>query len=238
LRVQFADLENSGSSMNFASMSPQEVVIACLRTDDEDAWAEFIHRFNPLITRIALRVARQWGESSPQVIDDLVQETYLKLCAERTNFLQKFKSAHNDAIFGYIKVFTANLAIDHFKASKSHKRGGGTITDSIDGDVSDRTGMNAISPAAILDRDLLLQQVQACLNSIALGSFGERDRRIFWLYYRVGLTASAIATIPTIGLTVKGVESTLLRLTQQLRVRLANRPQSPSASDFSGRNLI
>jgi len=33
-----------------------------------------------------------------------------------------------------------------------------------------------------------------------------RDCAIFWLYYRQGLTAKAIAQLPDIGLTVKGVE--------------------------------
>jgi RNA polymerase sigma-70 factor, ECF subfamily len=221
--------------MNFASMPPHEVVFACLKTGDEDAWAEFIRRFNPLIASVALRVAHQWGETSPQVIDDLIQETYLKLCAERRNLLQRFKPAHNEAIFGYIKVFTANLAIDHFKASKSRKRGGNAMIDSIDDDVLSQK--NTASPAAVLDRNLLIQQVQACLKTITLGPFAERDRRIFLLYYRVGLTAAAIASLPSIGLTTKGVESTLLRLTQQVRERLANQPhQAPFSESSKGKS--
>jgi RNA polymerase sigma-70 factor (ECF subfamily) len=66
----------------------------------------------------------------------------------------------------------------------------------------------------------LIQEVRGCLNEVASGSQGERDRRIFWLYFRSGLTASAIASLPTIGLSTKGVESTLLRLTKQVRERL------------------
>src|SRR5437667_159549 len=45
-----------------------------------------------------------------------------------------------------------------------------------------------------------------------------RSRLIFWLYYRSGLSASAIASIPNIGLTTKGVESALLRLTRLVRI--------------------
>jgi len=49
---------------------------------------------------VAIRVARQWAETSPSLIDDLIQETYLRA--------------------GYIKVFTANLIHDHFKALRAH----------------------------------------------------------------------------------------------------------------------
>jgi RNA polymerase sigma-70 factor, ECF subfamily len=46
---------------------------------------------------------------------------------------------------------------------------------------------------------------------------------IFWLYYRDGLTARAIAQLPGIRLSVKGVESTIHRLTRRVRLRLNHR---------------
>ena len=54
----------------------------------------------------------------------------------------------------------------------------------------------------------------------ASGNTADRDRTIFWLYYRQGLTTKAIATLPAIGLTIKGVESTLGRLTKMVRKRM------------------
>jgi len=44
---------------------------------------------------------------------------------------------------------------------------------------------------------------------------------VFWLYYRAGFTASAIASLPTVGLTTKGVESLIFRLTRIVRENLA-----------------
>jgi RNA polymerase sigma-70 factor, ECF subfamily len=169
-----------------------------------------------------LRVARQWGDSSSQVVDDLIQETYLKLCANGLRVLQSFRSAHKDAIYGYIKVFTANLVHDHFKVANSQKRGGGTAASSLDGTDRQPTAQASRSTATTLERGVLMQQVDACLQLVAVGPGSERDRRIFWLYYRVGLAASAIAALPTIGLSTKGVESTLLRLTRQVRQQLVD----------------
>jgi RNA polymerase sigma-70 factor (ECF subfamily) len=211
--------------MNYAGLSPEELIVACVEPGNETAWVEFVQRFHPLIARVVLRVARQWDEVSPQVIDDLVQETYLKLCVDGLHALKNFKSAHRDAIYGYIKVFTANLVHDHFKFTHSQKRGGGTKTASIDTQESDRLTRSVTSTTDMLERRVLIQQIDACVRTVASGPELERDRKIFWLYYRAGLTASAIAALPMIGLSTKGVESTLLRLTRQVRARLVTSKQ-------------
>jgi hypothetical protein len=62
----------------------------------------------------------------------------------------------------------------------------------------------------------------------------ERDRKLFWLYYRVGLTADAIAGLPSIGLSTKGVESSLLRLTRLLRDEIGR--DRPKAGNMLGLN--
>jgi RNA polymerase sigma-70 factor (ECF subfamily) len=201
-------------------MSSEELAMVCLQSGNEAAWTEFVERFHPLIARVVLRVARQWGEASPEIVDDLVQETYLKFCEDRARVLRSFSPSRADCTYAYIKVFTANLAHDHFKSAHSQKRGGGkTIMQ-----LSDEEERSPVAPGneaqTLLDREVLIQEVRGCLDEVASGSQGERDRRIFWLYYRSGLTASAIASLPTIGLSTKGVESTLLRLTKQIRAQL------------------
>ena len=208
--------------LDYAGVSPEELVVACLQSGTELAWAEFVRRFHPLIARVVLRVARQWGETSPQVMDDLIQETYLKLCTDRLRVLENFKSAHKDAIYGYIKTFTANLVHDNFKLAHSKKRGGGTATTSIDDKDRGALPQSTSFTAVVLERGRLIEQVRACLEEVTAGPNSSRERRIFWLYYRVGLAASEIARLPTIGLSTKGVESTLLRLTRQIRERLVN----------------
>ena len=220
--------------MDYGALPPKDLAVACLESGNELAWAEFVRRFQPLIARVVFRVSRQWGESSSEAIDDLVQETYLKLCGGGLSGLRKFKPTHEDAIYGYIKVFTANLAHDRFKAARSQKRGGRTIVDSIDRENCSPTRVRG-SALSDLERDVLIQQVDSCLNRVASGPDLERDRRIFWLYYRIGLTASAIASIPGIALGVKGVESTILRLTRQIKVELVAGGTEPRVFKRSGK---
>jgi RNA polymerase sigma-70 factor, ECF subfamily len=205
--------------VEYGSISAQDLLAACLTPGDEQAWIEFLRRFHPLIARVALRVARQWGEGLPHVVDDLVQDTYLKLCADSCRALREFESSHNDAIYGYIKVFTANLAHDYFRVRNSQKRGGGGAVEAMDEKIADRMSSFRAS-GSDLERGLLITEIENCLQIISSGPTEKRDRRIFWLYYRVGLSASAISSIRSIALSTKGVESTIFRLTRLVRERL------------------
>jgi RNA polymerase sigma-70 factor, ECF subfamily len=216
--------------MNYASLSPEELILACMQTDDVAAWEEFVRRFQRLIASVAVRIARRWGEPSPHVIDDLVQETYLKLCADNFRLLRRFKSHHQDAFYGYLKVVTTNLVHDHFKAAHSSKRGSGTIEFTTDEPVASATGVTGLASAVkSSERGVLLREIDAMIGRLAAGPQLQRSRRIFWLYYRFGFTASAIAALPYIGLNTKGVESTILRLTRLLRQELHQHRQKEGA---------
>jgi RNA polymerase sigma-70 factor, ECF subfamily len=223
--------------VNYSVMSPEELALVCFQTGDELAWSEFVRRFHPLIARVAIRTARRWRESSPQVIDDLVQDVYLKLYADRLSLSHRFKPSHNDAIFGYLKVFTANLVHDHFKATHAAKRGSGEVAEDLEILGTNVTGSSqaSLSNQASIERAILLQEIdQHLARSIPVEDLS-RSRLIFWLYYRSGLSASAIASLPNIGLTTKGVESALLRLTRGVRTALAEPKNecSEKPQDFS-----
>lgn len=201
-------------------LPPDELVAACVATREESAWAEFIRRFHPLISTVVLRTARQWGEPIPSLIDDLTQETYLKLCADDCRLLKNFRSEFPCAIFGFLKIVTANVVHDHFKASHAAKRGaGGCFASLQDRDRDENYVANTFSRsvASTIEQNILLDEIDRCLIQGVAPSELARSRRIFWLYYRCGLSARAIAALPNIELTTKGVESTILRMSRLVR---------------------
>jgi RNA polymerase sigma-70 factor, ECF subfamily len=204
--------------MDWVSLSAEDLVRKCVESEDAEAWDEFMRRFHPHIARVVLRVARRWSVRSPQLIDEWVQETYAKLCADNFSVLRKFKSQHPDAFYGYLKVVTANCVHDLCKAAHSAKRDLGAAQVEQDPETMAAADCSG-TPAAgeIIERQILLQEFDALLQRLAQGPNLERDRRVFWLYYRTGLAASDIAALPSIGLSTKGVESTILRLTRLLR---------------------
>ncbi len=206
------------TAVDYTTVSVAELVDACAR-HDAAAWREFVRRFHRIIAITVSRIARRWGLTSPQVIDDLAQETYLKLCADRARLLRGFQSDHPDAIFGFLKVVAASVANDHFRALYAGKRGGSRPPEPIE---DARSGARLPHPASLSppERNLLLDDVDTCLRVACPAETRERDQTIFWLYYRQGLTAKQIADLPSVDLSVKGVESTLHRLTQLVRTRL------------------
>jgi hypothetical protein len=50
------------------------------------------------------------------VVDGLVRETYVKLCADNCRRLLAFAVRHPEAIVGYIETIAGNVARDHFKS--------------------------------------------------------------------------------------------------------------------------
>src|SRR5690242_12713644 len=106
-------------------MSEEELIRACAESNDGHVWKEFVNRFNRAISLSVVRVAHQWGQDPHLVVDDLVQETYLKLCANHCHLLLEFAGQHPEAIAGYVKTIAANVAHDYFKSKHSRKRGDG-----------------------------------------------------------------------------------------------------------------
>jgi RNA polymerase sigma-70 factor (ECF subfamily) len=224
--------------LDYRALAPQALVRACLDTADELAWQEFVRRFQKLVASVALRTARRWGESSPQIVDELVQETYLKLCADGCRLLRSFHSMHEDAIYGFVKVLTANLVHDHFKAMRSQKRGGRAESEPLDsGGVVQTEVRGKVGGAQEVERDVLIGEIDNCLRSVDQGPNAGRDRRVFWLYYRAGLPASTIAALPTIGLSTKGVESSLLRLTRLVRKTLVRESVERASRSAEGEGI-
>src|SRR5215469_2715748 len=205
--------------MSYSSQDTRELIRACADPRNSDAWQEFIRRFQKLIAGVVLRTCARWGEYSSEAVDDLVQETYLKLCADNCRLLQEFQCQHPDAIFGYLKVVTANIVNDHFRALHAEKRGRGVAPEEISGIqcASDCDGLGGLST---IQREVLLGEIDACLERCTQGESGERDRLIFRLYYRHGFSAKAIATLPDLGLNVKGVESVIFRITKLVRAEI------------------
>jgi RNA polymerase sigma-70 factor (ECF subfamily) len=205
---------------SYSSISIEELVRRCAASRSPEAWEEFVRRFHRLIATVILRTASRLGDSSKQTVDDLIQETYLKLCADDFRILRSFKQQHTDAFIGYIKVVTANVVRDHFKSFHTQKRGAGHL-EQIEEDFVPAAGEDSAGSAKSIERAVLIQEITSRLDICAAGPDKERNTRIFWLHYRAGLSARAIADLPGIGLTTKGVESIIIRITRELRERMA-----------------
>jgi RNA polymerase sigma-70 factor (ECF subfamily) len=204
-------------------MSDLELIRACAESNDGAAWNEFVSRFQPAISRSIIRTSYQWGRLPREVVDDLVQDTYFKLCTNRCCLLLRFGEQHPEKIPGYIKVVAVNVARDYFKSTHTQKKGDGRAEESL-AEMDPEAGAGCFGGQQTMEREVLLKQIGECVSTCSAGPDQERDCLIFWLYYRQGLSANEIAALPTMCLTAKGVESVLQRLKQLVRQRLAPVP--------------
>ena len=138
-------------------------------------------------------------------------------------------------MFGLLKTIAFSVTHDYFRGTKAAMRGAGKRESSLDSYLESTIASRDALPD--VERDILLKQIDSLLSSQPEPGIPERDRQIFWLYYRQGMTARAIAAIPHIALTPKGVESVIQRLTILVRQRLAETPMEKTEGKSSLNSL-
>ncbi len=169
---------------------------------------------------VSLRVSRMWVTSpSPSVVDDIVQEVFLKICEQERRILRTFEPRGEDSFFGLLRIVTGSVANDYFRRQYSAKRGGKVVSMPLLEDHAQGSADKTDATARV-QHSALLEQLDRKLRG-APQSISERDRALFWLYYLQGYTAEEIAHVSQVGLTPKGVESALRRVTAWLRSEVA-----------------
>lgn len=139
------------------------------------------------------------------LVADLMQETYLKLCAANGSSLLALRNSTPLGVVAYLRAVAHNTATDYFRSQLALRRSGQL----------NHVSLDEANPKAFAidngstERALLLDKVRRCLEE---RSKKTRDRAIFWLYFRQGQTTKAIASTPAVNLSQKGVESVLRQL--------------------------
>jgi RNA polymerase sigma-70 factor, ECF subfamily len=186
----------------------RDLLHLCLGSEDQELWQEFVRRTQPLIANVTIRTIRRWHEPAPSLVDDLIQDTFVKLFANDRKALRSLKNEYENTIFGYLRVVAANVVHDRFR-QLPNKVEEVELTDDVL--PPSPNGMDRMEFKRLKD------DIHERLKSLSSSETYQRDESIFWLYYEQGYTAKEISLLPAVGLSVKGVESTLQRLTRFLR---------------------
>ena len=210
-------------STRYSALSLTDLVSECAGAAEDGAWEEFVARVGKTISLTVLRTASCWGEPSRGVVEDLVQVTYLKLWEDNCRHLRDFAIQHPDGILGYLKKIAANATHDYFRHGRSQSAGGSQAhVSTSDQDVE--AGKEVHGSAAGIAFQILLKQIDEHLKRNLTGADAERDRTIFWLYFRQGMSTKEIANLPTMRLGAKGVGSVIERLKHCIREHMAGAP--------------
>lgn len=210
---------NTLRTTRYSSLSLKDVVCLCAGPSDDEAWEEFVSRVGRPISLTIMRTASLWGEPSRSLVEDLVQITYLKLWEDGCRLLRDFAIQHPEAILGYLKKTAANATHDYFKHGHSQSSGGNKPHVSTS-DIDPEAGNDVHGSQEKIAFGVFLQEVDEHLKLGLTGADQERDRMIFWLYFRQGMSTKEIASLPNIGLGAKGVGSVIERLKHSVREQI------------------
>jgi DNA-directed RNA polymerase specialized sigma24 family protein len=214
-----ATLPSAPRPTRCSSLSLKDIVCLCAGPRDDEAWEEFVSRVGKPISLTIMRTASLWGEPSRSLVEDLVQVTYLKLWEDGCRLLLDFAIQHPEAILGYLKKTAANVTHDYFKHGHSQSSGGDRPHVSTS-DVDPEAGKEVHGSQERIAFGVFLNEIDEHLKRDLTGPDQERDRMIFWLYFRQGMSSKEIASLPTIGLGTKGVGSVIERLKHCIREQI------------------
>jgi RNA polymerase sigma-70 factor (ECF subfamily) len=203
--------------MEYSALSSEELVRACADTGDPRAWEEFVRRFQPFLAKVVSRAARiGWNQANfPEQIDDLVQEVFLRICRDPRETLKRLEFPSTECLFGYLKAIAVSVVYDRLRRNRAYRRGGDIAPAAVLSFEDARDIPEQVDTAAQMSRRILIGEINGMLAEQP-----RRDRAIFWLYYRNGLSAKGISELPGVNLTVKGVESALQRLGADVRLKI------------------
>jgi RNA polymerase sigma-70 factor, ECF subfamily len=199
-----------------------ELVKRCSK-HDPGAWREFLRRFRRPMALAIVRVLRRAGTFAPGILDDLLQDTYVRLCANDFALLHALVSRHLDSFEPMLRVVAANAAHDYLRAKMSQKRGG-QHRQILDLDLLAMEPIAAEDSATKIEREVQLDEIDRLLERSVDSRSAARDRRIFWLHFRMGMSTQSIASMPSVGLTAKGVESSIFRTLKFIRKSFQIKP--------------
>lgn len=202
----------------------QELITRCAGQNDARALQEFVRLFHPVIAATVIKTARRFGPAGSEIIDDLIQDTYLKIFSGRGRILNEVRVEDKSRLYGFFQAVAFSVVQDHFRQQYAQRRGGRAPLMSMD--AVEGVGESGRG-AKLCEQELLLDKIDRLVREVSPRETMKRDRLIFWLNHRTGLSAREIAELPSVGLSEKGVESVLYRLMSDVRAKIL-RMKEPS----------
>ena len=173
-------------------------LLFCLCTEESTPalWEELVRRTQPIVRATLRSACGRYPEARSWIVQRLMDQT-------------------DSILYSYLKAIAIHVTIDLIRRQRAARRNLGIFRGPLP---------NSTSPPETWafggDRVILLREIDHILTRSDASRPHGRNRLIFWLYYREGLTSKAIASIPAMELTAKGVDSVLHRVAQLVRKEL------------------
>lgn len=215
----------------FAKTTNRDLVARCAEAGPDDpAWPEFFARFHHRLRLIVYRSLMAEASRSPgldvgspqSLLEDLVQEAYLKLLAGERRALAEFRGRSENSIYTYLASIAVNVVRDHFKKLRALKSPPAAL--SLDGPafaadapleggrLGDAIAGPGPSPEELARAAEMRRRIEAAVDRATRGQASRRDRLVFRLYFLERLSVEEIVSCQGVGLSSSGVEKCIRRL--------------------------
>src|SRR5947209_3715445 len=175
-----------------------KLLVVCLVSKEEAPWLEFVQRCQPFLARVIAKTLHMRGTAGKaEIVDDLVQETFLKLCARNFKALRRFQCEQETKLYAFLKKVASNIVHDYLRGIACPKHGGGREMIPLEFILHEFVGFRNASKH--LQRQVLVKEIFRHLDTRCSDS--AREYEVFELYYRQGLTAKEISHLRHVGLT-------------------------------------
>ena len=202
--------------MDMKNLPIRELLQVCLDSGGEDAWSEFLSKIQGPIAAVISRTLGKMSQRS--TVDDLIQNTWVKLFDNDKAALRRIRNEHENSIYAYVRSAAFHMAHDHIRGLVPDV----SLEELVSFEPTNSKWTNVF-------KDLRRDEVDRCLKTLSSDPNFERDYTIFWLYYEQGYSARETSELPRFSLSESGVEGVLLRLTRYVKGRLEP-PQAPASS--------
>ena len=186
----------------------------CVEQDHADAWEEFVRRFQRTIAGAVCKALRSYGTFDPTLVEDLVQDSFVRLCRDHFRSLRQFQAVDEECFYGLLRATAISAVCDHLRRRLAIKRRADASPGTLETVLLEAVAGRATEE--VYHDSITLQRIDELLQA-ATPPHTERNRFVFWMHYRDGFSAAEIARLPSVGLTAKGVETLLRRLMNDLK---------------------
>ena len=164
------------------------------RHDREEAWRRMVERFGRSIEHgVREALARHRAPRRRDLVEDLVQETWCRLLADRGRRLAAFRGAHGErSLIAWLRQTAYRLTVDHVRASRAQKRSCHTVSGHRLDELEEERGRMGEIPLPIAR--LALADWRHELATASRGSACQRlEARVVDLTVRQGWTSREVA---------------------------------------------
>ena len=222
-------------------LSNKKLVQHCSRFPrDEEAWSEFIRRFDKRIRLVVYRAFK--AKASPrdmalveEHVQDRVQDVYEKLLEKNCRALQTFVVKNDASIYVYLGTIAQHVVINYFVREKGTQKRP-NISSSLDA-LYENQHFNELfldpsysytGPGADdnLNLETLQAEIESILNQYLRGKHKHRNLIIFKLYFYHEYKAKEIVDALPYSLSLKTVENIISHLKTVVRDGLSTHDAS------------